>query len=598
MTVPTADRRSLDILSDRVSLLYRQAPVGLLATLVNSSLVAVVLWEVVALGKLVLWLGAIVAVSAWRSYTVLAYRRSESNPEQANYWLRRFTIGALAIGVCWGLAGTLLSPVETLAYQMFILTVLGGMSAGAVPLLGSLWRVYALYAVPMLLPTAIWLAVQGTPVQFYISLMVFMYLGTVLASAARISETIKESLRLRYERSDLIERLSKSKGQLEEANRELAAEGNRRAIVQRKLQDANQFLERIMDSVTDGIFVLDRGGRVTRSNHALANFAGVLSTQIVGRPFIDLFMSDSQQGLKAAFESLLDGDESRTLDDLLLTKPSGETRTLSVSLAPILGDEHSALVGVARDVTDQRQLERMKEDFLSTVSHELRTPLTSIRGALGLIAHSNDELDEQSRSLLTIADSNSDRLLRLIDDLLDLQSLRIAKMRFQFSTEPVAALLRHAVEINGTYAHQHNVQLELLEPLEQGFVHVDRDRLVQVMTNLISNAAKFSAPRSTVKVYTERVGPGVRIAVKDSGPGIANEFRGRIFQRFSQADSSDSRNKGGTGLGLSICKSLVESMHGCIGFESEVGRGSTFYVELPLAQAPQDMAPGADPSAN
>lgn len=579
--------RDRDILAERVRLLFRQAKLGFVATVVNGFILTLVLWAAApSRWGLLIWFLALLAITAWRVYVLRAYR-NQTDTATCRQWQWRFAIGAYAVGACWGVAGTLLFPLELPAYQTFVLTVLAGMSAGAVPLLGSIWSVYAGYAVLMLLPTGFWLFLQGGAVHPYIALMVLIYLATVLASAARISANIKESLRLRYERSDLIERLSRSKAELEATNRELAAEAQLRQDAQRQLQDSNRFLERVMDSANDGIFVLDPRGRLCRINHAMAGFAGAEAADLIGMPFVNLFTAESRKALKPALESAQRQSEPSTLRDLELSTETGEVRCLSVSIAPILENhEGRALVGVARDVTSQRRLERMKEDFISTVSHELRTPLTSIRGALGLVNRTSEtQLDSQTRSLLNIADSNSERLLRLIDDLLDLQSLGTSRMRFRFSNEPVAEMIEHSVEINQAYAQHHNVRLRVVGRLDDVYVRVDRDRFMQVLTNLISNAAKFSSPGSEILLYAETVPFGVRVSVEDQGPGVPLEFRNHVFERFSQADGTSSRNKGGTGLGLSISKSLIESMQGRIGFSSEIGKGSVFFVELPLADS-------------
>ena len=578
-----------DILDGRVRLLYKQAPIGLMATLINGTIVVIVLWDVVVPARLLLiWWAALCAITVARGGLVFAYHRDFTAAERARSWLRRFTVGAFGIGACWGFAGTLLYPAESPAHEMFLLTVLAGMSAGAVPLLGSVWFVYAGYAALMLLPTIGWLLLQDETIHSYIALMVLLYLGTVLASAGRISANIMESLRLRYERSELIERLSRSKLELERANSQLAEEAQRRMHAQRKLQDNHYFLTRVMDSASDGIFVIDQRGRFTRVNHAMARFAAVDPQKLTGTPFIDLFTPKWRQTLEPVLDETLHQREGRTLRDLELLIGTEQTRFLSVSIAPLVEqDQVSALVGVARDVTGLRQLERMKEDFVSTVSHELRTPLTSIRGALGLIKRTSmPSMDEQTRSLLEIADSNSERLLRLIEDLLDLQSLGNARMRFRFSVESLGQIVEQSVETNRAYAQQYNVRLRLFRPLSAEYVRVDRDRFIQVLTNLISNAVKFSPPGAQVRVFTETLDYGVRVSVEDHGPGVPPEFRDRIFERFAQADSSNSRNKGGTGLGLSISKSLIEGMNGRIGFTSDVGRGSIFFIELPITEAP------------
>ncbi len=240
------------------------------------------------------------------------------------------------------------------------------------------------------------------------------------------------------------------------------------------------------------------------------------------------------------------------------------------------------MVGTHTDITERKQMERMKSEFVSTVSHELRTPLTSIRGALGLIAGgAAGMLDEPARRMVDIAHRNCDRLLHLINDLLDMEKIQSGKIEFAVGVLPLMPLVNQAMEANRPYAQQFNVALELVEGVSGARVRVDPERFNQVLTNLLSNAAKFSPSGGRVEVRVTGDGAGYRISVTDHGPGIAPAFRERMFEKFSQADSSDSRRKGGTGLGLSIARELIERMGGQIGFDSVPGAGATFYLTLP-----------------
>ncbi len=239
------------------------------------------------------------------------------------------------------------------------------------------------------------------------------------------------------------------------------------------------------------------------------------------------------------------------------------------------------MTGTNADITATKEIERMKNEFISTVSHELRTPLTAIIGALGLARETARGLDADTANFIDMACQNSERLSALINDVLDLEKIDSGQMTLDLKPLQLRGVLEHAVRINQPYAGMHHARLILL-PGPEFTVAADHDRLLQVLTNLISNAAKFSPENGEVEVSAERRGQAVRIAVRDHGPGIAASFRDTIFRRFERADNSDARRKGGTGLGLSICKALVERMNGEIGFESEPGQGSTFYFDLPL----------------
>ena len=229
-------------------------------------------------------------------------------------------------------------------------------------------------------------------------------------------------------------------------------------------------------------------------------------------------------------------------------------------------------------------VERTKHDFIATVSHELRTPLTSIRGSLGLVSSGAlGAAPEKMLTMLKIAHQNSERLVRIINDILDIENIESGKFAIDPRDVPLAAFLRHALELNAGYGARHEVRFVLATVPDGTQVRADPDRLMQVMTKLLSNAAKFSSAGSFVWVRYRREDSRVHIEVEDRGTGIPEGFRGRVFEKFTQADSSASRRFDGTGLGLSITRHLVQAMGGTIGFDTNIGRGTTFRFDLPAA---------------
>ncbi|MGA8864569.1 MAG: CHASE domain-containing protein [Gallionella sp.] len=283
----------------------------------------------------------------------------------------------------------------------------------------------------------------------------------------------------------------------------------------------------------------------------------------------------------------LDNGE-QVFDQLVeLHKPGDPETVTKWALASFLIIQYQgkpAVLGWFHDITERIRIDKMKSEFISTVSHELRTPLTSIVGSLGLIAGGAlGELPAQAKNMIEIAHRNSLRLSLLINDLLDMEKLAEGKMEFKMQLQKLMPLIKQALEDNQGYGNARNVRLELTGRSYDAMVNVDAHRLMQVLSNLLSNAIKYSPDNGTVEVAVQNDQQKVRITVTDRGPGIPAEFRSWMFQKFSQADSSDTRQKGGTGLGLAIARELVERMGGEIGFDSVEGQGASFYVEFPVA---------------
>jgi signal transduction histidine kinase len=239
-----------------------------------------------------------------------------------------------------------------------------------------------------------------------------------------------------------------------------------------------------------------------------------------------------------------------------------------------------------RQVTDkkQRKLDQLKSEWVSIVSHELRTPLTAIRGAMGLV-HSGlaGELSPQAKELIKIANNNCERLTRLVNDILDIEKMEQGLVSLNLKPSDINFIIQEAVSTYRAQANENQIELVLqLEP--SSMIFADRDRVTQVVQNLLSNALKFSPKQSKILIQTQKKASRVRVEVIDFGTGIPKEFQPQIFQKFTQADSSASRHAQGSGLGLAICRSLIALHDGTIGFEPNNSNGAVFWFELPLYQ--------------
>ena len=368
-----------------------------------------------------------------------------------------------------------------------------------------------------------------------------------------------------------------------------------RVRTEEALQASEYQLRQITDSVPALIAYMDRDGRYIFHNKAYGEVLGPRVGAIVGKTLQEVLGEEIYQEIRHNVERVLAG-EPVSYERIQRSAVLG-VRDYAVSYVPRYEAEnqHGKVTGffvMATDITDMKRMDRMKSEFVSTVSHELRTPLTSIRGSLGLIAGGVvGPLPPAAKGLVDIAKNNCERLIRLINDILDIEKIESGQMRLTLQTVSLQPLLKQAMAANEGFAGQHGVNLRLQAPDEAVMVSVDTDRLAQVLTNLLSNAVKFSPKSEAVEVTLSGRPDHVRVEVRDHGPGIPKEFQQRIFQKFSQADSSDTRQKGGTGLGLNISKAIIERMGGSIGFGSAPGGGTTFYFELPRIHEPVAPAP-------
>lgn len=253
----------------------------------------------------------------------------------------------------------------------------------------------------------------------------------------------------------------------------------------------------------------------------------------------------------------------------------------------------------SQQLTERSQLDTLKDEFISTVSHELRTPLTSIRGALGLLSSGViGDMDAKAQNLLRIAVTNTDRLIRLINDILDIERMESGRAPLQIRRCSLHDLCKQAIETMKPMADSNTVHIELIAaingangPSEGFFFDGDSDRILQVITNLLSNAIKFSPPASTIRLQTEATSDSILLKVSDEGRGIPSDKLDTIFDRFQQVEPSDARQKGGTGLGLAICRSIIQQHSGSIWAQRNLGPGTTFYVMLPRVTRASDIVP-------
>ena len=345
-------------------------------------------------------------------------------------------------------------------------------------------------------------------------------------------------------------------------------------------------LAAIVEYSEDAIYSVSKDGKIISWNKSAEKLFGYMAEAIVGNSVELLFLKDDRTAFLDLISKVFD-NQPLELSETVNVKQDGSSVHVSLSVSPVKTDDIKTLAVsiIARDITDKKLVEERIREFYSIVSHELRTPLTSIRGALCLLDAGLVEAGSQEGSeLIAIAKSSTERLGRLINDILDLRKIESGNLDLIITNVEASELLDNAVTAMQTMANDRGTHL-LVDCCCNGKVVADIDRVTQVMTNLISNAIKFSETGGSIYVKaarSETLGM-LRFSIKDEGQGISDEGQLKLFQKFEQVDSSDTRAKEGTGLGLAISKAIVEQHGGSIGVQSATGAGSTFWFELPLA---------------
>jgi PAS domain S-box-containing protein len=370
-----------------------------------------------------------------------------------------------------------------------------------------------------------------------------------------------------------------------------------------RLRTLSRQSDSILESVGDGIYGIDLDGNCTVVNPAASQMLGFKPEEILGRNIHDLIHHSHADGTPYAAEdcpiqnTLTDLDTVRVSNEVFWRKDGSSFPVEYVARPQIeiqAGAETEGVqptgkaVGVVvafTDTTERRALDRMKDEFISTVSHELRTPLTSLRAALGLITGGSlATRPEKLRQMLDIATGNTDRLVRLVNDILELERIGSGKTELHYTMCSADDLFRRAAGLQQTGASK--AQLRITFNSQGVNVWADPDRVLQTLTNLISNAIKFSPPGTEIHLRARRTDANeAEIQVRDQGRGIPEDKLESIFERFHQVDASDSRTMGGTGLGLAICRSIVNQHGGRIWATSTVGKGSIFHFTLPTRPA-------------
>ncbi len=356
-------------------------------------------------------------------------------------------------------------------------------------------------------------------------------------------------------------------------------------LKQKEIILSEQRQKLLFDSITDyAIFMLDRNGCIISWNKGAEYITGYNANDFRSKHFLMLNPSSDKPEKPPAYELEMALKNGRYEEQGWRLKKNGKQFWVNTVINPIYVERK--LLGfckITRDVTSQKEAEELKDEFISVVNHELRTPLTAIRGSIGLIlAGTEGPVTQDMSNLLSISDKNCERLLLLINDMLDIGKLDNDKISIDIKRVNLKEIVNQTVALNAEYAKKYDVDINVIAPIDEVSILIDPSRFIQVFTNLLSNAVKYTENPKRVDIYSTKVNDQIRVCVKDFGPGIPENYRDNIFKKFSQVPS-DSVPKEGTGLGLYISKELINKMGGEINYTSIPDKETIFYIELPIA---------------
>lgn len=349
------------------------------------------------------------------------------------------------------------------------------------------------------------------------------------------------------------------------------------------LQESEEKFRVFVETTGNWIWAIDKHRKITFSNPSVKTILGYRPEDIKDTDMLLLVADEQRYKKEQEIDLAIDRRRGWNNEITQWKHKNGTLKWLESSAEPILNDadEVVGFRGAERDVTERISLEKIKNEFISMVSHELRTPLTSIKGAIGLIIGKSDLSPERRKQLLDIAANNCERLMAIINDILEVERMEAGRFEVRLQVADIDKIIADCIEANTPFANKFGTELVLEEAPKDVKVYTDTSRLIQVLTNLISNAVKFSPPKSKVFLRVDSSPTSVCVSVRDQGPGIEEELQTHIFEKFYRGDVVGETTTPGTGLGLNISKNIIERLGGSIHFSTKKGQGSVFYFVIP-----------------
>ena len=561
------------VYAEQVRMLYDAMPASTLANIITSMLFVMAQWTVIDHRILAWWFFISLVIILSRNILLISYKRAAPGVGEMKAWGYRFNLGSSSTALVLGAAGVFLFPANEPVHQIMCAFVLVGMSSGAVSSLSFGKFNFPIYLSFVLTPLLVSLAIEGSRLTLIVIFMVLLAFAFTLRSARYIYKNTSQNIILR----------------LEALKREP------------ELVELKNMLQVVLNNIPSRVYWKDKDNRYLGCNKSFANDARLASPDdIHGKTDFDLPWEKSASLYRDDDQLIMTSGQPRLSFEETQTTSSGKIIWRELSKIPLIKPDGTVygILGTYQDITERKQTEfnilaakndavkanLAKSDFLSNMSHELRTPMNAILGFGQLLQLENSYLtDDQNESVDHIVEAGN-HLLVLINEMLDLSSIEAGKIDLSIEAVSLSQIINNSVSLLKPIAKTHKVILpELLT--EDFYVHADEKRLKQIILNLLSNAIKYNREGGSVDISIKPVEDDyLHISLSDTGVGIKREYQSHIFDSFSRvSDTKDATE--GTGIGLTITKALVESMDGRIGFDSEYGKGSTFWFELPQASA-------------
>lgn len=495
-------------------------------------------------------------------------------------WRVAFEGLVASTALAWGLMGGYsVAEYRHADVAVVFMLVASGISAYATLAFAPRLPLLQLYLVLLLLPILPATRFEArTPI---LTLLLALFAVFMLIFARRTSDAYTSATSDNIKLALQAEQLERAREAAEDVAGRLARTNVLLSHEEQELKRVTQMTQSILDAAGDGILGLDGDMVVRFANPAAGRMLGRTVAEVLATPFHHLLHPDGARHCDGCQPLRLLRDTTDPVQTVLYRLGGASIPVEAMGAPTVDPDGLQGKVVVFRDITEQLEVQRLKDEFVSVMSHELRTPLTAIRAPLGLLAGGFlGTLNEKGERMLQVALANTDRLIRLVNDVLDYERLQAGRAPLEIGPVDVADLLRQA-ELTVQPLLEH-AGITLVRLADEGTIQADSSRILQVLTNLIGNAIKFSPPGSAIGLHVTLDGREATFEVADQGRGIPEEQRRRIFEKFHQVDASDAREKGGTGLGLAISRSIVEHHGGRIWVESRVGQGSSFFFTVPV----------------